>query len=93
MSHYHPYEKAVKLDSAALRRMEALNPEALLSDLRSGTLEACGGGPMAVAMLAARGMGANGAKVLKYANSGDVTADKSGVVGYAAAVFFKRTKS
>ncbi len=93
LSHYHPYEKAVKLDSAALRRMEALNPEALLSDLRSGTLEACGGGPMAVAMLAARDMGANGAKVLKYANSGDVTADKSGVVGYAAAVFFKRTKS
>jgi AmmeMemoRadiSam system protein A len=40
-------------------------------------------------MLAAKMLGANRGKVLKYANSGDVTGDRSRVVGYAAAVFYK----
>ena len=44
---------------------------------------------MAVAMLVARMMKANKAHLLKYANSGDVTGDKSSVVGYAAAVYCK----
>jgi AmmeMemoRadiSam system protein A len=34
-------------------------------------------------------MGANQARVLKYANSGDVTGDRSRVVGYSADVFVK----
>jgi hypothetical protein len=50
--------------------------------------EACGGGPIVAAMIAAERLGANGAKVLKYANSGDVTGDKSRVVGYGAAAFY-----
>jgi AmmeMemoRadiSam system protein B len=44
---------------------------------------------MAVTMLVARLMGADKAHLLKYANSGDVTGDKSSVVGYAAAVYCK----
>jgi len=44
---------------------------------------------MAVAMLAARGLGAVKSKILKYANSGDVTGDKSSVVGYVSAVFYR----
>jgi AmmeMemoRadiSam system protein A len=40
-------------------------------------------------MIAAERMGANQAKVLKYANSGDTSGDKSRVVGYSADVFFK----
>jgi AmmeMemoRadiSam system protein B len=40
-------------------------------------------------MLVASKMGANKARLLKYANSGDVTGDKSSVVGYAAAVYYK----
>jgi hypothetical protein len=39
-------------------------------------------------MLAAKMLGANCGKVLKYANSGDVTGDRSRVVGYAAGVFY-----
>jgi AmmeMemoRadiSam system protein A len=39
-------------------------------------------------MLAAKGLGADGARVLNYANSGDVTGDRSGVVGYMAAVLY-----
>jgi AmmeMemoRadiSam system protein A len=40
-------------------------------------------------MLAAKALGANQGKVLKYLNSGDVTGDRSRVVGYAAGVFYK----
>jgi AmmeMemoRadiSam system protein A len=40
-------------------------------------------------MLAAKMLGANHGKVLKYANSGDVTGDRGRVVGYAAGVFYK----
>jgi len=40
-------------------------------------------------MLVARKIGANHARVLKYANSGDVTGDKSSVVGYVAAIYYK----
>ena len=39
-------------------------------------------------MLAARALGANRAKLLKYATSGDVTGDYHSVVGYAAAVLY-----
>jgi hypothetical protein len=55
----------------------------------NGTVEACGGGPMAVTILVARMMEADKAHLLKYANSGDVTGDKSSVVGYASAVYYK----
>jgi hypothetical protein len=39
-------------------------------------------------LLAAKELGATGAKLLKCANSGDVTGDRSRVVGYAAALVF-----
>jgi AmmeMemoRadiSam system protein A len=44
----------------------------------------CGGGPIVAAMIAAERLGAHRAQILKYANSGDVTGDKSRVVGYGA---------
>ncbi|MBF0477826.1 MAG: AmmeMemoRadiSam system protein A [Deltaproteobacteria bacterium] len=63
----------------------------LSADLTSGKVEACGGGPLVTAMLACAELGADRADVLKYANSGDVTGDKTRVVGYAAAAFWKST--
>ncbi|MGZ3607978.1 MAG: AmmeMemoRadiSam system protein B, partial [Syntrophales bacterium] len=48
----------------------------------------CGGGPAAVTMMVSKKLGANRAKLLKYANSGDVTGDKRSVVGYASAIFY-----
>jgi AmmeMemoRadiSam system protein B len=38
-------------------------------------------------MRAARARGATQARVLRYAHSGDVSGDNSGVVGYLAAAF------
>ena len=90
LSHYHTYHQAVKLDAAVLKSLEDFDAPGLLDGLQNRSSEACGGGPMALAMMVAKALGADRAKVLKYLNSGDVTGDKSGVVGYAAAAFYQR---
>ncbi len=92
LSHYHSYDQAVELDAVVLKHLKNFSPQELLDDLRVNSAEACGGGPMAVAMLAARELGADQARVLKYLNSGDVTGDKRGVVGYAAAAFYRKVQ-
>ena len=43
---------------------------------------------MITTMLLAKKLGATKSELLSYANSGDVTGDKSGVVGYMAAVLY-----
>lgn len=89
LSHFHPYDEAVRLDNVVLNHVNDFDPQGLFTDLSTGACEACGGSPMIAAMLAAKGLGADQAKVLKYANSGDVTGDRSGVVGYMAAVMYE----
>ncbi len=87
LSHYHPYQEAKRLDQVVLDRVSAFDPTGLTADIEKGMCEACGSGPMVTLMLAARKLGANKGKVLHYANSGDVTGDLQGVVGYMAAAF------
>jgi AmmeMemoRadiSam system protein B/AmmeMemoRadiSam system protein A len=89
LSHFHSYEEAVKLDQIVLADIDRFDPEGLNRDLKKGICEACGGGPIISIMLAAKALGANKGKVVKYLNSGDVTGDRSRVVGYGAAVFYK----
>lgn len=88
LSHFHPYEEAKGLDQKVLDRIADFDIEGLSQDLERGNCEACGGGPIVAVMLAAQQLGANKAKVLYYANSGDVTGDTRGVVGYLSAAFY-----
>jgi hypothetical protein len=92
LSHFHDYQKAVKLDSVSIKCLEAVDAKGLLENLNDNKTEACGGGPMAVAILVAKKRGALKAKVLKYANSGDITGDKTSVVGYVSAVYYQYDK-
>jgi len=89
LSHYYPYKEAVELDSVIRQHLEAYDVEGLRRELKKGTCEACGAGPMISTMLLARKLGATQSNVLKYANSGDVSGDKSGVVGYISCIFWK----
>ena len=89
LSHFHSYDQAVKLDKVVLNHIERFDPEGLNRDLKNRRCEACGGGPIISIMLAAKALGANKGKALKYLNSGDVTGDRGRVVGYAAGVFYK----
>ena len=89
LSHYRSYNSAVAIDRAIVDRVEAMDADGLLSDLESGRAEACGGGPIAAAIMVSKGLKAGKSAVLKYANSGDVTGDRAQVVGYLSAAFIK----
>jgi AmmeMemoRadiSam system protein B/AmmeMemoRadiSam system protein A len=84
LSHYHPYDEAVGLDHQILKTIEEWDYLSLSQNTERQTWNACGGGPIVAAMIAAERLGAHRAQILKYANSGDVTGDKSRVVGYGA---------
>jgi len=89
LSHFHTYEKARRLDQGVIDLVQKRDYRELSRELEDGSCEACGGGPVVTAMLYAEKAGARGVKVLKYANSGDVTGDWRQVVGYLSAVFFR----
>ncbi len=93
LSHYHPYEQAIKLDEKVLNAIKEWDYYNLSRNLQARLWEACGGGPIVSLMIAAEYLGANQVRLLKYGNSGDVPGgDKSRVVGYSAFAFIKGPK-
>lgn len=89
LSHYHTYESAVGLDRQVIDRVEAFDEVELMRQLEGDRIEACGGGPVVTVMRAAKLLGANRGQVLYYCNSGDITGDKTAVVGYLSAAFLQ----
>jgi len=87
LSHFHDRSGAEKLDGTLRAAVEAFDPDTLLRCLGDATCEACGGGPLAAVMLAARDLGADRATVLAQADSGAITGDTAKVVGYLSAAF------
>lgn len=87
LSHYHPYDDAEAIDHKTLNALQAWDYLSMSRNFETRVWEACGGAPIVAAMIAAEHMGANKAEVLDYANSGDVTGDRSRVVGYSADAF------
>jgi AmmeMemoRadiSam system protein B len=85
LSHYESATRAAALDAEVIRHVEGFDPDGLMAALEKFPNHACGGGPTVSVMLAARALGARAARVFKYADSGDVSGDKSSVVGYLAA--------
>jgi hypothetical protein len=89
LSHYHPYDYANNVDHQTLQAIAewdylSLSRNFAMWQRGIQTWEACGGGPIVAGMIAAEGLGATHAQILKYANSGDATGDKTRVVGYGA---------
>ncbi len=85
LSHYYPYEHAVKLDQHIVQCVRAFDDDGLMLHLENRLVEACGGGPMVSAMKSVKRSGGTRSRILHYCNSGDVTGDKRTVVGYLAA--------
>lgn len=90
LSHFYPQSMAERLDAFILERIEALDPPGVLQAETEGKGFACGRGALAAVLWAAQALGADQAKVLRYATSGDVTGDYSQVVGYAAVALYRR---
>ena len=92
LSHYYPYEKAMLLDGVCLERLNCFDPRGLAEEVENHRTQACGVGPLITLMLAAKKLGADRCKVLNYANSGDMSGDRSAVVGYAAAAIYRNAE-
>jgi AmmeMemoRadiSam system protein B len=93
LSHYYPYAEAKKFDDIIVGHLDTFNIPGMIEDIETGKTEACGAGPIIATMMLSKKLGANHGKVLKYTNSGDVSGDKSGVVGYVSAVFCRKQKN
>jgi AmmeMemoRadiSam system protein B/AmmeMemoRadiSam system protein A len=93
LSHYHPYDEAVTIDHKTLKAIEEWDYFNMSGNFQRQVWEACGGGGIVAAMIAAERLGANRATILKYANSGDATGDKHRVVGYGAVALTKETNA
>ena len=90
LSHYHSYKDCKHRDGKVLQAIREWDYYSLSRNFSMRVWEACGGGPIVATMIAAERLGANRAKLLKYANSGDVPGgDKSRVVGYSAWAFYR----
>jgi AmmeMemoRadiSam system protein B len=86
LSHYHDAGTASRMDRVVIDSVAAFDPDRLQRALTAHPDHACGGGPTVAVLRAAKLLGASDARVLQYADSGDVTGDKSSVVGYMSAV-------
>ena len=92
LSHFYPQSMAEQFDAEVLTRIEAFNPSAVLSAEEEGLGFACGRAAMAAVLWACEDLGADCVKVLQHATSGDVTGDYHSVVGYAAAVIYRKSQ-
>jgi len=88
LSHDKDYETACEMDRRALESIAKMDIGAVEKFEHAGKTEMCGYGPVMVLMHIARAEGVTKGRMLKYANSGDTTGDRSGrIVGYGAVVF------
>jgi AmmeMemoRadiSam system protein B len=86
LSHFHPHDQAVRLDTVFCDTLETLDAAALHRAVAEGRCEACGAGPVVAAVRASARWPGRACRVLSRATSGDVTGDRASVVGYMAAV-------
>jgi AmmeMemoRadiSam system protein B len=89
LSHYLDAKTAARLDGMVAGDVEKIDADGLMSRLESRPDHACGGGPIVTVLRASKALGATNSRVLRYADSGDVSGDKSAVVGYLAAALWR----
>ena len=85
--HYEENEFAHRQDLALIDPILKLDVDEFYKILYERHVTACGFGAIASTMIACKELGATEGKLLKYATSGDVSGDKSSVVGYASIIF------
>ena len=89
LSHFYSAGKAEAMDHLVQDRITHFDEEELFRDLRGGNCEMCGGGPVVACMKASKLLGADRSRTLMYRHSGDVSGDRTEVVGYLSALFYR----
>jgi len=88
MSHYYTYDVANSMDALTLQAIKDIDPKKFFEGNITRKMEMCGFVPVTTALLYAKIRGLKHVEVLKHANSGDTSGDKSKVVGYSSVIFY-----
>lgn len=88
MTHYEPQGEAQKKDKEAIQAILELNEDKLMDKIQRLNISMCGYAPAIAMLCAAKSLGAKTAELVKYQTSGDVTQDKTSVVGYAGIIIY-----
>jgi len=83
-SHYVPEAQAKDGDLFAIEALTRLDTNEFYRRIREKRVTACGYGPISVMVSVCKSLGAQEGRLIQYGTSGDVTGDRSEVVGYAA---------
>jgi AmmeMemoRadiSam system protein B len=83
LNHYESEAIGRVKDHKAIEAILALDARRLYDTVRRERISMCGYEPTTVVLMAARLLGAQTAELIRYATSGDITGDRSSVVGYA----------
>jgi len=86
-THYESHNSAVMKDSKLIKAILSLNISDYYGVLDRLKVSVCGHGAISAVMTAVKKLGAKEGRLLKYATSGDVTGNKSAVVGYSSIIF------
>jgi len=86
LTHYEPDQVARKKDRRAIEAIIDLDEEELVKRVHKEDITLCGEAPLAIFISCLRRLGARKSQVALYQTSGDVTGDKSAVVGYAGII-------
>lgn len=85
-THYQPDSVAREQDSYLIEAILEMDIPEFYRRREERSISACGFGPIAATLAATKEFGASNVSLIKYATSGDVSGDISGVVGYAAII-------
>ena len=88
MSHYYTYDVANQMDALTLQAINEIDPKKFFEGNISRKMEMCGFVPVTTALIFAKLRGIQHVEVLKHANSGDTSGDKTKVVGYSSVIFY-----
>jgi len=84
LTHYESHKSAEAKDKLAIEAILKQDELLLQSTIEANNISMCGYGPTSATILASKKLGATGAQLICYKTSGDITSDRSRVVGYAS---------
>ncbi|MGC8661418.1 MAG: AmmeMemoRadiSam system protein B [Nitrososphaeria archaeon] len=90
MTHYESQASVREKDGEAINAITSLDISGLYRAISHSNITMCGYGPVAVLMHLSKLMGYLQVNLLKHSDSGEITGDKSSVVGYASIGFYKK---
>jgi len=86
-THYETDDVARDWDGQALERILAVDYDGFRSLVRTKNLSICGATAIELMLRVCKQSGLTSSQLVQYATSGDITGDRSAVVGYASVVF------